>query len=75
MKDRLILELRGMMRLPHVFLYPIDFNLLLDRGQQVKVLNPTKKWSISGIFNPFDLFFLKFLARLKDGLLKNCAKW
>ena len=27
-KERLILELRGMVRVPHVFPYPMDFNLL-----------------------------------------------
>ena len=27
-KERLVLELRGMVRVPHVFPYPMDFNLL-----------------------------------------------
>ena len=68
MKERLILELRGMIRVLHLVGYPINFNLLCDRDQQGGVLSPTKNDQFQ-VFLAVWVFFPKFLGRLRGGLL------
>ena len=51
--EQLILELCGMISLPHVFSCSMDFNLLRDQSQQGGVLNPTKN-------DQFQVFFRRF---------------
>ena len=41
-KEWLILELQEMIKVPHEIACAIDFDLICNRGQQGKVLKPTK---------------------------------
>ena len=66
--ELLILELRGMVKVLHVFPYTMDFNLLWDRGQQGGVLNPPKNDQFQ-VFLAVWVLFPKFLGRLRGGLL------
>ena len=80
-KERLKLELRGMIRVPHLVACPMNFNLLSDRGEQGGVLNPTKNDHLFylkiinyQVFLAVWVFFLTFLGTLRGGLLQNCTK-
>ena len=72
-KEQLLLEQRGMIRVPHLFLCPMDFNLLYDRGQQSLVLNPTKNDQFQ-VFLAVGVLSPKFLDRLRGGLSWSCTK-
>ena len=72
-KEWLLLELCGMIRVPHVFSCPMDFNLLCDQGQQSRVLNPTKNDQFQ-VFLAVWFLFPKFLDRLSHtcSCVPNC---
>ena len=55
-----MLELHGMIIVPHVAACLMDFNLFSDRVQQPGVLRPTK--NIFRYFWPFGSFFSSFGA-------------
>ena len=59
-KEWFMLELHGMIIVPHVAACLMDFNLFSDRVQQPGVLRPTK--NIFRYFWPFGSFFSSFGA-------------
>ena len=66
-KEWLILELHGVIRLLYLVTCPVDFNLISDGGQQGGVLKPTKNDHFQ-IFLTVWVSFLKFLGRLRSGI-------
>ena len=72
-KERLILELHGMIRVPHVFSCPMGFSLLSDHGQQRRVLNPTINDQYQ-VFLAIWFLFPEFLGRLSltCSCIPNC---
>ena len=72
-KELLILKLREMIRVLHVVAFPVDFNLLCDRGQQGRVLKPRKNDHFQVFFAVWVLF-LKFLCRCRGRIYWNNMK-
>ena len=66
-KEQLIFELYEMAKVLHVVACPMNFNLLLDLGEQLAVL----KMLLFQIFIPFQVIFLTF--RVGYGFI--CAKY
>lgn len=66
-KEWFMLELHGMIIVPHVVACLMDFNLFSDRVQQPGVLKPTKNDHFQ-IFLTVWVLFLKFSGRLRSGI-------
>lgn len=66
-KKWFMLELHGMIIVPHVVACLMDFNLFSDRVQQPGVLRPTKNDHFQ-IFLAVWILFLKFWGRLRSGI-------
>ena len=73
-KEWLILELHGVIRLLYLVACPVDFNLISDGGQQSGVLKPTKNEHFQ-IFLAVRVSFLKFLGRLRSVIFWSWIKW
>ena len=69
----LILELQEMIKVAHEVACRIGFSLICNRGQQERVLKPTKNDHFQ-LFLVVWVLFLRILGRLKSGIYWNCIK-